>query len=472
MAKIEFIASVVEGHQCDPGPEPAPGDAKKPKQSFIWDTKAPGLGLRATPRGDKGYVFQSKLNGKSIRITIGKPGTWSIKAAQIEARRLQTIIDAGKDPRQIQADELAAAQDAREARQAAIDKADALAAAETAAKILQDRRESVTLGAAWAVYIAARRNAKRKGGKQGWSEWHVRDHENVARVGGVKKVRGKGMTEPGPLASMLDVRLADLTGKRIAAWLAAETTTRPTQAALAFRLLSVFVNWCDSQAEYANLVPTGACKAQQVRDELPSTNAKGGDSLQREQLAPWFTAVCKMSNRVQSAYLQALLLTGARRRELGALQWDDVDFQWLSMTIRDKVEGERTIPLTPYVKHLLASLPRRKDDPWVFSSPSSSNGQLAEPTPGHKRALVAAGLPDLTLHGLRRSFGSLAEWTETPAGVVAQIMGHKPSAIAEKHYRHRPLDLLRMWHVKLETWMLQEAGIVFKPEAAVLKAVA
>jgi integrase len=454
MAKVEFTAARVAAHSCE---------AEK-SQAFIWDSVAPGLGLRATPRGDKGYVFQSKLDGKTIRINIGKPLTWTIKAAQVEARRLQTQIDMGKDPRQVVKDELAAAQDARDARQAALDAAEEAARVEAQAKAFKNRRESMTLGAAWPVYIAARRNAKRKGGKQGWSEWHVRDHENVARLGGMEKVRGKGVTEPGPLASLLNVRLADLNGKRISEWLASETATRPTQAGLAFRLLSVFVNWCDSQEEYAGLVPAGACKAQQVRDELPSANTKDGDSLQREQLAPWFKAVCGMANRVQSAYLQSLLLTGARRRELASLKWQDVDFQWLSMTIRDKVEGERTIPLTPYVKHLLADLPRYEENPWVFSSPSSSNGQLAEPTPGHKRALAAAGLPDLTLHGLRRSFGSLAEWTETPAGVVAQIMGHKPSAIAEKHYRRRPLDLLRMWHSKIENWMLEEAGIEFQNE--------
>jgi integrase len=259
------------------------------------------------------------------------------------------------------------------------------------------------------------------------------------------------------LASLLPVRLLDLTGPRIGQWLAAEAEKRPTQASLSFRLLSVFVNWCDSHPVYSGLVPAGACKAQQVRDEMPSKNTKEGDSLQREQLPLWFN-------------LQALLLTGARRRELGALRWEDVDFQWLSMTIRDKVEGERTIPLCPYVAHLLAALPRRNE--WVFSSASSGNGQLAEPTPGHKRALEAAGLPDLTLHGLRRSFGSLAEWTEAPTGIVAQIMGHKPSAIAEKHYRRRSLDLLRMWHVKIESWMLEQAGIEFQAAPARLRAVA
>jgi len=399
------------------------------QQAIFWDGKARGLGLRITTAGARSYIFEARLNGKTVRITIGDPRTWSIAKAQTEATRLRSLTDQGIDPRQIEAD-----------NRAIVD-----------AKALEARRREMTLGQLWPVYIESRRKR--------WSNWHIRDHENVVRVGGVPKVRGVGLTEPGPLASLLEVRLSELTGKRIGGWLAGEAEIRPTQAALSFRLLSVFVNWCDSQVEYVGLVPAGACRSQQVRDEIPSKNAKEGDSLQREQLAPWFKAVREMSNPVQSAYLQALLLTGARRRELAALRWVDVDFQWLSMTIRDKVEGERTIPLCPYVAHLLSALPRRNE--WVFSSPTSANGQLAEPTPGHKRALLTAGLPDLTLHGLRRSFGSLAEWTETPAGVVAQIMGHKPSAIAEKHYRRRPLDLLRKWQEKLETWILAEAGVEF-----------
>ena len=44
----------------------------------------------------------------------------------------------------------------------------------------------------------------------------------------------------------------------------------------------------------------------------------------------------------------------------------------------------------------------------------------------------------------------LTEWLETPAGVVAQIQGHKPSATAEKHYKVRPLELLRVHHEKIE----------------------
>jgi|SRR5450830_195000 len=419
MKHSNFTASRVASFQCELGKQ----------QSIYWDGKARGLGLRVTATGAKSYVFEARLHAKTLRITIGDVRTWELSRVQAEANRLRSLVDQGVDPRKEDADRRAVAEAAN----------------------LDARRREMTLGDIWPLYVESRRHK--------WSEWHLRDHESTARVGGLKKVRGKGLTEPGPLASLLHMRLSDLTGKCIGAWLAKEAKSRPTQAALSFRLLSVFVNWCDSQSEYSGLIPSGACKAQQVRDEIPSKNAKEGDSLQREQLASWFKAVREMGNLVQSAYLQTLLLTGARRRELGALRWADVDFQWLSMTIRDKVEGERTIPLTPYVAHLLTSIPRRNE--WVFSSPTSANGQLAEPTPGHKRALIAAGLPELTLHGLRRSFGSLAEWTETPAGVVAQIMGHKPSAIAEKHYRRRPLDLLRMWHAKLEAWILEEGSVDF-----------
>ena len=109
------------------------------------------------------------------------------------------------------------------------------------------------------------------------------------------------------------------------------------------------------------------------------------------------------------------------------------------------------------VASLLAPLPRRNKH--VFSSPTAKSGRLQEPRFQHNRALKVAGIDGLTIHGLRRSFGTLSEWVEVPAGVVAQIMGHKPSATAEKHYRRRPLDLLRMWHVKIEEWILEQAGM-------------
>lgn len=93
-----------------------------------------------------------------------------------------------------------------------------------------------------------------------------------------------------------------------------------------------------------------------------------------------------------------------------------------------------------------------------FSSLTSASGHLVEPRIAHDKACAIAGL-DVTLHGLRRSFASLCEWVEMPAGIAAQIQGHAPSGVREKHYIRRPLDLLRMWHIKIEVWILDQAGI-------------
>ena len=62
--------------------------------------------------------MQTKLNGKSIRLTIGKVNIWNIPKARAEARRLQVLIDQGRDPRQEAADKKAAGQVAAAAKKA------------------------------------------------------------------------------------------------------------------------------------------------------------------------------------------------------------------------------------------------------------------------------------------------------------------------------------------------------------------
>jgi hypothetical protein len=37
-----------------------------------------------------------------------------------------------------------------------------------------------------------------------------------------------------------------------------------------------------------------------------------------------------------------------------ALRWEDVNTQWKGISIRDKVEGTREIPATPYMLHTRA----------------------------------------------------------------------------------------------------------------------
>ena len=434
MAKIAFTAGRVSGFKCPPDK----------KQAFLWDVTAPGLGLRTTPAGKPAYVFQGVYQGKDVRLTIGSPAAWCIPDAQAKARELQRLIDEGKDPRELKRDALAA-QAEREANAAAQVEANKLAA--------------LTVGEAWAAYVAER--------TPHWGDLHRNDHERLTRAGGKESqrgTRGRGVTIAGPLHPLLDLPLRDLTAPAIEAWAAREAQTRPTAARLAWRLLKAFLGWCAEQPQYSTVLPdTNPAKTRKAREALGKASAKN-DSLLKEQLPAWFAAVRSIGNLTVAAYLQTLLLTGARPGEVLAMRWEDLNTQWRGLTIRDKVEGERVIPLTPYVWHLLAALPRRNE--WVFASNRTENTALTEPNHAHDKACKVAAIDALTLHGLRRSFGTLSEWLEVPAGVVAQIQGHKPSATAEKHYRVRPLDLLRVHHERIEAWILEQAGVTFDAKAA------
>ena len=443
--KVKLTAGRITGFRCP----------KDKAQAFLWSDDPSGLAVRVTAAGSKSYIYQAKVKGQSMRVTIGDVNKWSIAKAEAEARRLQTLIDQGHDPRQVKAE-----QEAKQQAQAA-----ALAQKQVS--------ESVTVADAWKDYILERSAAKIDG-KPVWGDRHKAHHAYFVQVGGEKRKRGTRIgeskkTRHGVLVPLMNMRLADIDIKTITAWLDKETKQAPTTAAQAFRALRAFMTWCAKHKTYSAAAQTGVCQSDDVKNRVPSPKIKKDDSLRKAQIKPWFKAVKKINNPVIAAYLQGLLLTGARRNELAALKWCDVDFQWKSLTIRDKVDGERTIPLTPYLEHLISALPRC--NAFVFSSPTAKSGRIEEPRIQHVKALTAAALPALSLHGLRRSFGTLAEWVEVPAGIVAQIMGHKPSAIAEKHYIQRELDLLHLWHVKIEAWILEQAGIKFVPVQAGLRVV-
>lgn len=417
MKRQNFTGKLVSSFQC----------AQNKRQSLFWDAKTPGLGLRVTNTGNKSYIFETKLHGKTLRLTIGSPQVWPLSKAQEEAARLKVMTDQGIDPREVEAAKKTAA----------------------IAEKQKKKLECLTFGEVWQEYIKLR--------KPHWSESHFKDHLKMVHSGGATRYRSKKLTVPGSLASFIDVNLKDITSDQLIQW-AQKEVNRPTQARLAMRLMRAFFNWCMEHPIYKNIVITNVAKNKSIREILGKPKVKN-DVLQREQLSAWFNAVKQIRNPVISTYLQVLLLTGARREELARLRWEDIDFQWNSLTILDKKSKDlRITPLTPYVAHLLSNLPRRNE--WVFNSPTAASGRLTEPRIAHNKACTVAGL-GMTLHGLRRSFASLCEWVEMPTGIAAQIQGHKPQGVREQNYIRRPLDLLRMWHIKIEAWILEQAEIEY-----------
>ena len=431
--RVNFTAARVAAFVCPAGK----------LQAFFWDAEQPGLGLRVTATGARAYIFQGWLGTGAVRVTIGSPEAWALADARKRAAELKVDVDKGVNPNERYREQQQAKAEAKRQEKA------------------KRQREALTLADAWSAYLEERRPH--------WGERNYRDHVNMAQAGTPSKRRGEvgSPRKAAPLAELMPLPLAKLDAPIIEAWAAKEGKARPTRARLAWRLLRAFLNWCAEHPEFQHIVPAlNPAKTKRTRANLGSPGRKN-DVLTSEQLPAWFEYVRQIQNPVIAAYLQILLLTGARPGEVLGMRWNDINWQWRSIAIRDKVEGKRMVPLTPYVAHLLTFLPRRSE--WVFSSTSSASGQLSRPHTPHAQACTVAGIDGLTLHGLRRSFSTLTEWLEVPAGVVAQIMGHKPSATAEKHYKVRPLDLLRVHHERIEAWILEQAGVQFAAEQALPK---
>lgn len=423
--RVKLTAGRIDAFRCPQGRA----------QAFLWDTDTPTLALRVTPTGRRTFIFESRLKGQTIRIGIGTANDWPIKRAQTEAQRLKMLVDQGIDPRE-------------QERQRDADKA--------AAKAVATAR-AITVGDVWPRYLSEGRPKR----KDAWKPRYRADLEAMATAGGERKKRGQGVTRPGPLFPLMALPLKDVNEDSLKDWFDREALGSKHQAARALMMFRGFMRWCSARLEFRKLIDRDAGRSAAIVEALPQT-IKRTDAIEAAQLPGWWRGVEQLGNRTASIYLRALLLTGARKEEMATLTWENVDFQWNKLTIADKVDATRTIPLTPYLAQLLATLPRV--GAFVFASDSKS-GRLTDVRNSHSKALQCAGIDGLTIHGLRRSFSLMGEAAGAPAGAIAQVMGHKPSATAEG-YRPRSVDALRPYLAQIESHILSGAGVsaaVFHP---------
>lgn len=161
------------------------------KQAFLFDTDAPRLAVRATIAGAKSFVFEAKLNRTTIRTTIGDVRAWILEDARAEARRLQTLVDQGNDPRQIAREKIASME--------------AEKASKEEKRIAQERQKRFTLKALCEAYCDnLKAKGKTKSSRDALSAFRVHvfgsdhastpakeiDSEDIAAI--VRKVRESG----------------------------------------------------------------------------------------------------------------------------------------------------------------------------------------------------------------------------------------------------------------------------------------
>jgi len=143
-------------------------------------------------------------------------------------------------------------------------------------------------------------------------------------------------------------------------------------------------------------------------------------------------------------YLLISIFTGARRSNVLAMKWSDIDKErevWTISPEESKNSQRLTIPLLPQVTEILKR--RRKDSSSMFVFPSNSaSGHYQEPKKAWNTLLKRAGIENVRIHDLRRTMGSYQTMTGASTTIVGKTLGHK-SQQSTAVYARMTLDPVR-----------------------------
>lgn len=164
--------------------------------------------------------------------------------------------------------------------------------------------------------------------------------------------------------------------------------------------------------------------------------------VQPQELPRLLLALKEENNPYIKSALMMCLLTGARRSEVLAAQWSDVDLTAGSWRIPQTKSGRwHLLPLPVPLVQILSELPRQKDNPYIFVG-RHKKSHLRNISRAWQEIRKDAGLPDVRIHDLRRTLGSWIAGTGVSLQVIGKILNHQ-HANTTAIYSRLNLDPLR-----------------------------
>ena len=153
--------------------------------------------------------------------------------------------------------------------------------------------------------------------------------------------------------------------------------------------------------------------------------------------------------------IQLLILTAARREEIGALRWDEIHGDEIRLPASRSKSGEpRVIPLSAAAAKLIESLPRHGDHVFTTNGMTSVSGWSKA-----KRALDTAAaeinggsLQPWRLHDLRRSAATGLQRLNVGLQVIEAIFGHVSGSRAGVVGVYQRYQFLAEQRAALEAW--------------------
>jgi integrase len=181
-----------------------------------------------------------------------------------------------------------------------------------------------------------------------------------------------------------------------------------------------------------------------------------------DEFAKFAKALAEEPNDVWRDFFWISLFVAARRSNVLAMAWDQINFELETWTIPETKNGDSlTVPLTPSALEILTRRfeDERKDLMWVF--PSDRKGRktgelshLSNPKEAWKRLLKRAGIKDLRIHDLRRTAGSYMAIQGVSPTIIGKALGHRSQA-ATAMYARLTQDPVRQAMIKAQEALTQ-----------------
>ena len=222
----------------------------------------------------------------------------------------------------------------------------------------------------------------------------------------------------------------------------------PYEANRTLALIRTVFSW--GIKEYGWTFPNPAAGIRMFKEE------KRDRWLQPHEMQAFFWAVREEPNPNIRDFVIVALLTGARRSNVLAMAWKDLDLENGRWRIPETKAGEpQVVPLHPQLVELLKERKENIESPFfVFpSGPGGTLGHMVEPKAGWKRICARAGLTDLRIHDLRRTMGSWLATQGESLPLIGKSLGHKSTG-ATVVYSRLALDPVRAAMTKAVDRML------------------
>lgn len=159
--------------------------------------------------------------------------------------------------------------------------------------------------------------------------------------------------------------------------------------------------------------------------------------IKADEIGKFLAGIDSLESETARDYFRLLLYTGARRSNVAAMAWDEIDMRQETWTIpagKSKGKKPMTVPLSgPAMEIVRRRAEKRGASPFVLPG-RGRDGHYSDPKDAWNRIKAAAGIKDIRIHDIRRSMGNWQQDAGDSLRTIQQTLGHANIATTARFY--------------------------------------